>query len=82
MTDIPVSQPVTTPLTPAALFLVATVEPEMEPKAAQASTEAMAMPPRKRPSKALAKLNKALDRPPWTTPAAPRKNASGWTMYF
>ena len=24
----------------------------------------------------------ALDRPPWTTPAAPRKNVSGWMMYF
>ena len=23
-----------------------------------------------------------LDRPPWTTPAAPRKNVSGWMMYF
>ena len=49
--------------------VVATVEPEIEPKAAQASTPAIAMPPRKRPSSALAKSNSAFDSPPCTANA-------------
>ena len=44
--------------------VVATEDPEIDPKAAQASIPAMAMPPRKRPSNALAKSNSAFDRPP------------------
>ena len=58
--------------------VVATVEPEMEPNAAQASTPAMAMPPRKRPSSALAKSNSALASPPCTA-SPPISMNSGMT---
>lgn len=58
--------------------VVATVEPEMEPNAAHASTPAMAMPPLKRPSSALAKSNSALDNPPFTA-NAPISMNSGMT---
>ena len=46
--------------------VVATVEPEMAPKAAQARMPAIAMPPLKRPSSELAKSNSAFDKPPLT----------------
>ena len=43
---------------------VATDEPQIDPKAAEANTAAMAKPPRKRPITMLAMLNKALEIPP------------------
>ncbi len=48
----------------AIVAVVATDEPLIEPKAAQARIPAIAMPPRKRPSSPLAKSNSALDSPP------------------
>ena len=58
--------------------VVATDEPLMEPKAAQASTPAIAMPPRNRPSSMLAKSNSPLDSPP-SVASAPISMNSGMT---
>jgi hypothetical protein len=44
---------------------VASEEPQIAPKPAQAPTAAIATPPRQWPMKALTKRNSARDRPPW-----------------
>ncbi len=44
---------------------VASDEPQIAPKPAQALTAAIAMPPRQWPMKALPARNSALDKPPW-----------------
>jgi len=54
---------------------VATEEPHTVPKAAQASTEAIAMPPRTWPMSELAKANRARDRPPWVAKAPISRNS-------
>ena len=58
---------------------VATEEPQMAPNAAQASTPAMARPPRKRPITAAANSNNALLMPPWVAKLPIRMN-SGITL--
>ena len=44
---------------------VASEEPQIAPKPAQAPIAAMAMPPRQWPMKALTQRNSACDSPPW-----------------
>ena len=58
---------------------VATDEPQMAPKAALASTEAIARPPRKRPITAAAKSNRAFEMPPCVAKLPIRMN-SGITL--
>ncbi len=58
---------------------VASDEPQMAPKPAQAPTAAMATPPRQWPMKAATKRNKARDSPPWVANCPISRN-SGMTM--
>ena len=57
---------------------VATDEPQIAPNAAQASTAAIARPPRKRPMTTLANSNSAFEMPPWVAKLPIRMN-SGMT---
>ena len=54
---------------------VATDEPQIAPKAAQASTALMARPPLNRPMTAAAKRNSALLMPPWVAKCPIRMNS-------
>ena len=53
---------------------VATEEPQIAPKAAQAMTAAMASPPLKRDMMELATSNSALEMPPWVAKFPIRMN--------
>jgi hypothetical protein len=54
---------------------VATEEPQIAPKAAQASTAAIARPPRKRDMTALANSNSDLEMPPCVAKCPIRMNS-------
>ena len=58
-----------------AATILAGVEPQIEPNAAQPPTEAIAIPPRKRPRKRLAVSNKAWLRPAWVANCPINRNS-------